>query len=304
MHNAFSAVLALIIPVCLAAMIPSAMAAPPVKQAEDRYVTARDAAIEKFSKIQDAGTSDDATQKAEDAVRADLLTQMKAIVVEPDRKGFGRAKLNLDTFYRGDEGFGALDGLHFDAELGDNGEKAGENGRDGKYVEPRAHIIITTQTLFERWLREHKEWWDKGVKNVPQQIGAALKAESFYTQAISSGSAVVSFNALPIAKPASTTFSYAMLAGRTQSKSLPPPTRCSSRHSPMARPISPLVRSSRRCRSRTVSRSGPTSARRPKTPTSAASPSARRSSRHSRKPQSRRRPCWRRRWEDSSGVNR
>jgi hypothetical protein len=31
--------------------------------------------------------------------------------------------------------------------------------------------------------------------------------ESFYTQAISSGSAVVSFNALPIANPASATFS-------------------------------------------------------------------------------------------------
>ena len=70
--------------------------------------------------------------------------------VEPTRKDFGPAKLNLDTFYRGDEGFGPLDGLQFDAELGDNGEKAGENSQDGKYVEPRAHIIITTQTLFER----------------------------------------------------------------------------------------------------------------------------------------------------------
>ena len=218
MHNDFSAVLGLISPLCLAAKISNATAAPPAKQAEERYIAARDAAIEKFSKIQDGGTSDDATRKAEDAVRADLLTLLKAMVVESARKGFGPTKLNLDTFYRGDEGFGALDGLRFDAELGDNGEKAGENGRDGKYVEPRTHIIITTQTLFERWLREHKEWWDKGVKNVPQQIGAALRAEGFYTQAISSGSAVVSFNALPISKPASTTFSYAMLAGRTQSE--------------------------------------------------------------------------------------
>jgi hypothetical protein len=53
-------------------------------------------------------------------------------------------------FTRGDEGFGALDGLRFEAELGENGEKAGENGGDGKYVEPSAHIVITTQTLFER----------------------------------------------------------------------------------------------------------------------------------------------------------
>ena len=52
---------------------------------------------------------------------------------------------------------------------------------------------------------------------MPQQIGAALKDESFYTQAVSSGSAVVNFNSLPIAKPAGATFAYGMLAGRTQS---------------------------------------------------------------------------------------
>jgi len=52
---------------------------------------------------------------------------------------------------------------------------------------------------------------------VPQQIGTALKDESFYTQAVSSGSAVVNFNSLPIAKPAGATFAYGMLAGRTQS---------------------------------------------------------------------------------------
>jgi hypothetical protein len=109
-----------------------------------------------------------------------------------------------------------LDGLRFDAILGKNGEKAGQDGAD-KYVEPRAHIIVTTQTLFEQWLRAHKDWWGKDIKNVPQQIGAALKDESFYTQAISSGSAVVNFNSLPIAKPAVAGFAYAMLAGRTQS---------------------------------------------------------------------------------------
>jgi hypothetical protein len=53
---------------------------------------------------------------------------------------------------------------------------------------------------------------------VPQQIAAALRDESFYTQAISSGSAVINFNSLPIAKPASAVFVYGMLAGRTQSE--------------------------------------------------------------------------------------
>ena len=86
---------------------------------------------------------------------------MRAILSEPDRDGFGPAKLNIDTFSKGDEGFGTLDGLRFDAKLGKNGETAGQNGADGHYVEPKSHIIVTTQTLFERWLHAHKDWWGK-----------------------------------------------------------------------------------------------------------------------------------------------
>jgi hypothetical protein len=202
---------------CLAAMISSAEAASPKPSLEDRYIAARDAAIAKISPLYD-GNFDEASKKIEEAARADLWTQMTAILGEKRRAGFGPPLLNIDTFYKGDEGFGMLDGLRFDAEFGASGEKAGQNGPDGNYVEPKAHILVTTQTLFERWLREHREWWDKGMTNVPQQIGAALRAESFYTQAISSGSAVINFNALPIAAPASTTLAYAMLAGRTQSE--------------------------------------------------------------------------------------
>jgi hypothetical protein len=185
---------------------------------EDRYIATRDAAVQKLSPLYDAGALDDAATRAETAAFADLLVQMKAILNEPARKGFGPAKLNIETFYKGDEGFGTLDGLRFDAELGKSGEKAGGNGADGKYVEPKSHIIVTTQTLFERWLLAHKDWWDKGAKNVPQRIGSALKDESFYTQAISSGSAVINFNLLPMVKPATATFAYGILAGRTQSE--------------------------------------------------------------------------------------
>jgi hypothetical protein len=185
---------------------------------EDRYIAARNAAIEKFSAIYDAGKFDDAATAAEEAARADLTAQISAILNEPRRTGFGPATINLESFYKGDEGFGALDGLRFNDELGANGEKAGGNGADGKYVEPRAHIIVTTQTLFERWLRAHREWWGSKIKNVPQRIGDPLRDESFYTQAISSGAAVINFNALPIAKPGSAIFAHAMLAGRTQSE--------------------------------------------------------------------------------------
>lgn len=218
MHSLLSAIRGLMVPICLAATISSALAAPRAKTAEDRYIAARDAAIEKISAFYDAGNSDEAARKAEEAATADLGAQMRAILNETARDGFGPAKLSIDTFAKGDEGFGKLDGLRFDDLIGQNGEKAGQDGADGKYVEPKAHIVVTTQTLFDRWLRAHKDWWDKGARNVPQQIGAALADENFYTQAVANGAAVVSFNSLPIAKPPNASFAYAMLAGRTQSE--------------------------------------------------------------------------------------
>jgi hypothetical protein len=199
-------------------ILSSAGAAPLKPSPEDRYIAARDAAAEKLSAIYDAGKFDDAARKAEEAATGDLEAQMRAILNERDPEGFGPAKLNLGSFYKGDEGFGTLDGLRFDALVGETGEKAGGKGADGNYVEPKAHIIVTTQTMLMRWLHAHKDWWDKGLKNVPQQIGAALKDESFYTQSISTDAAVVKFDSLPIAKPASATFAYAMLAARTQSE--------------------------------------------------------------------------------------
>jgi hypothetical protein len=151
-------------------------------------------------------------------VRADLEAQMRAILGPLSYAGFGPGKLNLDTLSEGDEGFGMLDGLRFDATVGKSGAPAGGKDAAGNYVEPRAHIIVTTQTMLARWLHAHKDWWNKGIKNVPQQIAAALQDETFYTQAITTDAAVVKFNDLPIAKPVSATLAYAMLAGRTQSE--------------------------------------------------------------------------------------
>jgi hypothetical protein len=207
-----------IVVACFVAVLSGATAAPLKPSLEDRYIATRDAAIERLQPIFDAGNADDAANKAEDAVVVDLKAQMTAILGEHSYKGFGPAKLNLDTLYKSDEGFGMLDGLRFDAETGKTGDKAGGNDADGKYVQPKAHIIVTTQTMFARWLRGHKDWLDKGLKNVPQQIGSALRDGSFYTQVISTGAAVVNFGHLPIAKPPGATSAYAMLAGRTQSE--------------------------------------------------------------------------------------
>ena len=120
MHKILAAILTFAAP-CFIGMLSSASAAS--SSSEDRYIAVRDAAIEKISKLYDDNKFDDAAQKAEDAVRADLLEQMSAILAEPGRKGFGPAKLNLETFYKGDEGFGTLDGLRFDSELGGNTKK-------------------------------------------------------------------------------------------------------------------------------------------------------------------------------------
>lgn len=218
MHRSLVLVSRLIAVACAITALSNAGAAPLKPSPEDRYIAARDAAIEKLSAIYDAGKFDDAAKKAEEAATGDLEAQLRAILNERDREGFGPAKLNLGSFYKGDQGFGTLDGLRFDALVGESGEKAGGKGADGNYVEPKAHIIVTTQTMFARWLRVHKDWWDKGQKNVPQQIGSALKDESFYAQAIPTDAAVVKFNSLPIVKPASATFAHAMLAARTQSE--------------------------------------------------------------------------------------
>ena len=168
----------------------------------------------KISKLYNAKKDDEAS-KAEKAAEIELTAQMKAILTEPDRKGFGPPKLNLDALTEGDQGYGMLDGLRYDSLVGENGEKAGEQGPD-KYVEPKSHFIVTTQPLLERWLRGHKNWWGKDKNNVAQQVGAAFEQGDFYTQAISTDAAVVNFSELPIALPAGATLAVAILGGRTQ----------------------------------------------------------------------------------------
>jgi hypothetical protein len=181
---------------------------------EDSYIAARDAVIANVTKLYDDKKNDEA-QKAEEAATKDLLARIKVILPEPDRKGFGPAQLNLEAFSAGDMGFELLDGLRFDSLFGANGERAHPPGPDGKWVDPGTHIVIATQSLFERWLRTKKDMMDKN-KSVAQQIGTILRSENFYTHAISTDAAVVNFNTLPITKPAGATIAYAMLAARTQ----------------------------------------------------------------------------------------
>src|SRR5258708_31371097 len=108
MHNYLTVIFRLIAAVDPILVLSGAGAAPLGASPEDRYVATRDTAIAKFSPVYDAGKSDDATTKAEDGVFADLKAQLAAILGEPARKGFGPAKLNIETFYKGDEGLARL----------------------------------------------------------------------------------------------------------------------------------------------------------------------------------------------------
>jgi hypothetical protein len=75
---------------------------------------------------------------------------------------------------------------------------------------------VTTDALFAHWLREHKNWWGPSVANVPQGAAAALRSEAFYTQALTTDSAISKYLELPLAKPVKATFAFAMLAARSQ----------------------------------------------------------------------------------------
>lgn len=94
MHNAFSAIVGLIVPVFLVTTIANVAAAPPAQTAKDRYIATRDAAIEKISAIYDADNPNDAARKAEEVASADLAAQMRAILNEPARDGFGPIRDN------------------------------------------------------------------------------------------------------------------------------------------------------------------------------------------------------------------
>jgi hypothetical protein len=214
MRKTFAVILGLAT-ACLIGTLSSVSAAPP--SPVDRYIGARDAAIAKVSKLYDEKSDQPAAVKAEASLRADLLAQMKTIVGDASRKGYGPATLSLLSFYKGDDTFGAIDGLRFESLLGENGEKAGRKGANGKYVEPKAFVIVTTQPMFERWLRTHEEWWNDKNKNLAVKFAAALKDETLYTTTLPNGSAMVSFGTLPIARPVNASFAYAMLGARTQS---------------------------------------------------------------------------------------
>jgi hypothetical protein len=165
----------------------------------DAYFAARDNSIAKFKAIEDAHKYDDEARRLHKLALAQLGKLTEPIVGPVALKGFPAGpKTNLDSLMSGDFGFGLLDGLNYASP-------------DGK-----THVIVTTDSLFDHWLREHRDWWGPKTENVPQQVDAALRSEAFYTQALQTDSAISRYVELPLVKPAKTRFAYAMLIARTQ----------------------------------------------------------------------------------------
>jgi hypothetical protein len=167
---------------CLLALATPAYAATP----EQHYLDLRDRYIAKFSKAPE----NDETSKQHDAALRELTTVLRGLVGPVAIKGLpADGKTNADTLFKGDSGFGHLDGLGFASE-GDT-----------------MQAVVTTIALLKHWLREH------GEDGMPEGIDAAFKSDRFYYQAIQD-SAFAKYAELPITKPAGVSAAVAVLGVR------------------------------------------------------------------------------------------
>ena len=168
---------------------------------DDDYIRARNSYVARF----DPGDREVDQKKMEAPLkraREDLQNKLRRIVGEPQIKGVtGAGALNDMSLVKGDMEFGALDALVYRL-----GGKGNEN----------AKAYVTTSGIVAAWLREHRDWWDKGPVNVPAQVEAALKFDGFYTQAISSDAAVTRFADLDLKTKGGDGLARAMLYRRQQ----------------------------------------------------------------------------------------
>jgi hypothetical protein len=177
---------------CLLAFATNANAAAP----EQHYLDLRDRYITKFSKA----AENDETYKQHDAALNELTGVLRGLMGPVAIKGLpADGKSNADTLFKGDSGFGHLDGLGFASE----GDKL--------------RAVVTTTGLLKHWLREHRE------DGMPQEIGAAFKSDRFYYAAIQD-SAFAKYAELPITKPAAASVAVAVLGLRGNGDIKGPPS--------------------------------------------------------------------------------
>ena len=191
--------------IALVALVPTVLnAASP----EQDYYAARDRAIKHMDVADKPGGYDDRLREYEEKVLADLTERMRRIVGPSKLQGVpGEAKSNVDTLYRGDQGFGRLDGLAYGA------------------IDAKTRIVVSTDTLFKAWLRSRRKWWP--TDEVPQDMTKALRSDVFFTQALLGDAAFQIYVELPVKKPAKASMVFAMLNTRAQDIGPYPPSEIS-----------------------------------------------------------------------------
>ncbi|MCP3469869.1 hypothetical protein NLM33_05935 [Bradyrhizobium sp. CCGUVB1N3] len=177
---------------CLLTCVTSANAASP----EQRYLELRDRYIAKFTKAPE----NEETYKQQDAALKELTGVLRSLVGPVTIKGLpADPQSNVDTLYKGDSGFGHLDGLAFSSKA------------------DKTEAVVTTMALLKHWLGEHR------ADGMPQDISAAFKSDQFYYAAIQD-SAFAKYAELPIAKPASASVAVAVLGLRGNGDIKGPPS--------------------------------------------------------------------------------
>lgn len=167
---------------CLLVFATDANAAAP----EQHYLDLRDRYIAKFS----MAAENDENYKQHDAALKELAGVLRGLIGPVTIKGLSaEGTSNADTLYKGDSGFGHLDGLGFASEA------------------DKTQAVVTTIALLRHWLREHRE------DGMPQEIGVAFKSDRFYYNAIQDA-AFAKYAELPITKPAGASVAVAVLGVR------------------------------------------------------------------------------------------
>lgn len=156
--------------------------------AEDRYLAARDAAIDRFTpeRVPNIGQRE---LDDEGKARAELDRLIRAVLGSQVPEGFEAGQFNLTTLFTGDIDFGKLDGLMFEADGGDT------------------QVVVSTRSLLTKWLQTK---WQDPKERVPPDV--AMKSEMFYLRALGSDAAILRYADIPIG----TADAFAILGSRTQ----------------------------------------------------------------------------------------
>ncbi|MGV3635577.1 MAG: hypothetical protein ACO1NY_14600 [Pseudorhodoplanes sp.] len=155
---------------------------------EDRYLAARDAAIERFTpeRVPNVGQRE---MDDEAKARAELDRLIRAVLGSQTPDGFDAGQFNVTTLFSGDIDFGRLDGLSFEADGGDT------------------RMVISTRSLLTKWLQAK---WQDPKERVPPDT--AMKSEVFYLRALGSDAAILRYADIPIGAENA----FAILGSRTQ----------------------------------------------------------------------------------------